>query len=115
MKVKRTKTRKRSASPTSERGESYRERAERKRSARKGRGIKLHKVGANCIFSMVPLDFIVDQGRRDADFAALLPTCKIDGDLDYDNNYDYGSDSSNSSSSLPSDSSDYYNDYNNYK
>ena len=115
MKVKRTTTRKRSASPTSERVESHREKTERKRSARKNRGIKLHKVGANCIFSMVPLDFIVDQGRRDADFAALLPTCKIDAELDYDNYDDYGSDSSNSSSSLPDESSDYYNDYNSYK
>ena len=124
IKVKVPKATKRSATPS--RDETEYERRERKRNWRKSGNIKLHRIGSRCQFSLVPLEFVINQANRDDSFKSQLATCKIEdlqaddesdyepygsdyGETDYDSepsDYDYPSSNSNGDPS-----SDYYNNY----
>ena len=126
IKVKVPTASKRSATPS--RDETEYERRERKRNWRKYGNIKLHRIGSRCQFSLVPLEFVINQANRDDSFKSQLATCKIEdlrdddesdytpyddysSDTHYDSepsNYDYDNPSSNSNGDP---SSDYYNNY----
>merc|ERR1739838_1188460 len=59
IKVKVPTASKRSATPS--RDETEYERRERKRNWRKYGNIKLHRIGSRCQFSLVPLEFVINQ------------------------------------------------------